>query len=64
MTISFLSPSCCLSQESQLFLVLAANRDLMTPVNLPLSCFMVIALKQPFPETVNEVVYVYFLDFV
>lgn len=43
--ISSLSISFLLS--SQLFLVLAAIRDLMTIANLALSCFMVIAVKQP-----------------
>lgn len=58
--ISFLSVSSLL--RSQLFLVLAAIRDLMTPANLALSCFMVIALKQPshFRKSVNELLYFLF----
>lgn len=45
---------------SKLFLVLAAIRELMTTANLALSCFMVIALKQPShfrAKTVNGLLY-------
>lgn len=45
--------------RSQLFLVLAAIRDLMTTANLTLSCFMVIALKQQMGFCI-----LYFLDVV